>query len=123
MLPTRLRTICSCCGPLGSADADSQKVFLARVDAQEVPQMMDAIARAWRAEGVASHSAIYTFFKWLAILPSNAEPTAEDLLQFTLGGMCSRQAPPMAHGRLIAWMVPTLLTCRGGASALGGAYF
>lgn len=46
--------------------AAKRQVLLSRFNEEEVPQMMDAIARAWHTEGIASKSAKHTFFKWLA---------------------------------------------------------
>ena len=67
--------------------------LLQRFDEQEVPKMMDAIARAWRAEGVGSRSAKHTFFKWIATAPPNVDPDASQLLEFTLAG---NKLPPHA---------------------------
>ena len=66
--------------------AAKQQVLLLRFDEEEVPKMMDAIARAWHNEGIASKSAKHTFFKWLATSAPNVNPNAELLLEFTLSG-------------------------------------
>jgi hypothetical protein len=67
-------------------DSARQQAFLARFDAEEVPQMMEAIARAWRSEGIVSRSAKHLFFRWIATTPPNVAPDAEQLLEFTLAG-------------------------------------
>ncbi|VTU45006.1 replication initiation protein [Variovorax sp. RA8] len=53
---------------------------------EEVPRMLPAIARAWAEQGVESKSAKHTFFKWLATREHYEEPTADQLLEFSLGG-------------------------------------
>ena len=66
--------------------AAKRQVLLLRFDEEEVPKMMDAIARAWHNEGIVSKSAKHTFFKWLATSAPNVNPNAELLLEFTLSG-------------------------------------
>ena len=64
--------------------AARRQALLSRFNEDEVPKMMDAIARAWHTDGIASKSAKHTFFKWLATSAPNATPNAELLLEFTL---------------------------------------
>jgi len=67
-------------------ESSRRQTLLSRFDAEEVPKMMEAIARAWHTEGIASKSAKHTFFKWLATSMPNMDPDAELLLEFTLAG-------------------------------------
>ncbi|CAN7368738.1 hypothetical protein [Variovorax sp. LjRoot178] len=63
-----------------------QNALRKQFEEEEVPKMLPAIARAWAEQGVDSKSAKHTFFKWLATRPPYSEPTADQLLDFSLSG-------------------------------------
>jgi hypothetical protein len=68
-------------------DGERQSRLRAEFEADEVPKMLPAIARAWAEKGPDSRSAKYTFFKWMATRPPYEAPSAEQLLDFSLDGV------------------------------------
>lgn len=67
-------------------DGGRQSALRTEFEADEVPKMLPAIARAWAEMGPDSRSAKHTFFKWMATRPPYEAPSAEQLLDFNLDG-------------------------------------
>lgn len=67
-------------------DEERKDALRVEFEAEEVPKMLPAIARAWAEMGPASKSAKHTFFKWMATRPPYEAPSAEQLLDFSLSG-------------------------------------